>query len=93
MIEGILALVCTTGLWLASVRDYVIGHRHDWALLAVGTVAALTADSLAAWDLFVGHVGRSGGIVIAVSIVVVITWSSGMAARFLRGNQEADRGR
>jgi hypothetical protein len=82
--EAILALVCTSALWIASVRAYLAGRRRDWAFFAVGTLAAVIAISLAAWDLVVADVGRRGGLAIASSIVVVIVWSSGLGSRVLK---------
>lgn len=83
MISNIFGLVIVVGLWGMAVREYLGGRRSDWPFLALGTLAALAAILLAAWDLS-ADLGRPGDLAIAFAVLTVVGWSATVGWKYIK---------
>jgi hypothetical protein len=83
MIDNIFAFVLITAGWALALREYLVGRRRDWSLLALGTLVALATVGLAVWDL-VANLGRRGDLAISLSMMVFVAWLTVVGWRYIR---------
>jgi hypothetical protein len=83
MVDNIFGLALVAAGWSLALREYVAGRRHDWGLLALGTIIALVVAPLAAWDL-ASDLGRRGDLASAAAMAVFVVWLTIVGWRYLR---------